>query len=133
MTPFYPGEIADEKGSDMPPELLATKPKGRSGAASVERWPLLYFDEKRSGFVDDPFALSAVDRVLTRTSANVQRVGNEIRDEMARRRQRVRPADDGARSGPSLLQEQDVEAMQGVRRQARESFRSNVARHDLTN
>ena len=43
--PYYPAEIADPRGSDMPKGLLAARPK-----TAVERIPILYFDEKRSGY-----------------------------------------------------------------------------------
>ncbi|GAA5996157.1 hypothetical protein JCM5350_004593, partial [Sporobolomyces pararoseus] len=49
-SPFYPAEMADPKGSDMPPTLLASKPGSkRNSGSSVVRYPLLYFDEGRSG------------------------------------------------------------------------------------
>jgi hypothetical protein len=50
-TPFYPAEIADPNGKDMPLSLLNAKPRDREGKNGnlIERVPLLYFDEKRSG------------------------------------------------------------------------------------
>ncbi|GAA6064361.1 hypothetical protein JCM10212_005875 [Sporobolomyces blumeae] len=42
--PWYPAEVADPDGADMPPALLNARPK-----TGVPRVPVLYFDENRSG------------------------------------------------------------------------------------
>ncbi|GAA6024158.1 hypothetical protein JCM11491_001018 [Sporobolomyces phaffii] len=47
---WYPAEVADPNGDDMPAVLVKARPKpNRSGGVSDKSIPLLYFDDTRSG------------------------------------------------------------------------------------